>query len=53
MSIFGDLGRRVIEARQKQARIQVAQHLLNLDDATLGRAGFTRAELRKTLGGAR
>jgi len=38
---------RIIAARERQARRYVNGALLNLDDATLNRAGFTREQLRK------
>jgi len=38
---------RMIAAREKQARRYVHGALLNLDDETLTRAGFTREGLRK------
>jgi len=37
---------RLVIARQKQARRYVNGALLNLDDATLNRAGLTRAGLK-------
>lgn len=37
---------RMIQAREKQARRYVAGAMLNLDDATLEKAGFTREELK-------
>lgn len=46
MNIRNTFGR-MIEAREKQARRYVNGALLNLDDATLARAGYTRAELMK------
>lgn len=36
----------VIASRQRQARHYARAHLLALDDATLGRAGLTRADVR-------
>jgi len=38
---------RMIAAREKQARRFVNGALLNLDDETLKRAGYTREELKK------
>lgn len=38
---------RMIAAREKQARRYVNGALLNLDDETLNRAGFSRAELKQ------
>ncbi|MTI19160.1 hypothetical protein E1162_18105 [Rhodobacteraceae bacterium RKSG542] len=37
----------VIEARQAQIQREVNRYLAHLDDATLNKAGFTRAELLK------
>lgn len=38
---------RMIAARERNARRFVNGALLNLDDETLARAGFTREELKK------
>ena len=38
---------RMIAAREKQARRYVNGALLNLDDETLNRAGFSRDEIKK------
>lgn len=37
----------VIASRERQARHYAQAHLLNLDDATLRRAGLTRADVRR------
>jgi len=37
---------RMIEAREMQARRYVAGAMLNLDDATLEKAGYSRAQLK-------
>jgi hypothetical protein len=37
---------RMVAAREKQARRYVAGAMLNLDDATLEKAGYTRAQLK-------
>ncbi len=37
---------RMIEAREKQARRYVAGAMLNLDDETLAKAGYTRAQIK-------
>jgi hypothetical protein len=47
MSIFGNFGRRVIEAREKQARGYVYASMLSMDDETIKNAGFTRDELKR------
>lgn len=52
MSIFGDFGRRVIQAREKQAERQVSAVLLNFDDLTLEKAGFNRKDLARKARGA-
>lgn len=56
MSFFGDIGiatrngfRSVIAARQRSARAQVNNYLLTLDDETLQKAGFKRAELSRNV----
>jgi len=52
MSVFGDFGRKVIAARQRQAERQVCATLLGLDDELIAKAGFTRAELQRKAAGA-
>ena len=47
MSFFADFGRRVIEARTREARRHVNAVLLNMDDKTLCELGYDRAELRR------
>lgn len=47
MSIFGDFGRKLVTAREKQVRRYVNGILLTQDDATLKAAGFDRAELKR------
>ena len=37
----------MIASRERQARHYARAHLLGLDDATLRRAGLTRAEVRR------
>ena len=46
MSIRSTFGR-MIAAREKQARRYVNGALLNLDDETLKKAGYSREELQK------
>ncbi|MFZ1813908.1 MAG: hypothetical protein WBO55_15325 [Rhizobiaceae bacterium] len=54
MSFFGEVGRaarngltRMIEARERQARLYVNSTLLSLDNETLARAGLNRKQLQK------
>lgn len=47
MSFFGEFGRRVIQARQKQAQRQVNAALLTLDDETLRERGYDRVKLAR------
>ena len=37
----------MVASRERQARHYARAHLLNLDDATLARAGLTRADVRR------
>ena len=37
----------LVASRERQARHYARGHLLTLDDATLARAGLTRAEVRR------
>ena len=39
MSMFGDFGKKMIAARQRQAERQVCATLLGLDEETIGKAG--------------
>lgn len=39
---------RVIKARQRHADRLVAAHLLSLDDASLEKLGYTRAEVKRS-----
>ena len=48
MSYFGDFGRKMIAARQKQVNRYVNESLLALDDKTLTDAGYDRATLKRT-----
>lgn len=48
MSIFGNLGRKMIAARQKQVNRYVNDSLLALDDKTLAEAGFDRKTLKRS-----
>ena len=52
MSFFGDFGRRVIAARQKQAQRQVNATLLTFDDESLRAHGYDRKELARNASGA-
>ncbi|MCB1385068.1 MAG: hypothetical protein KDJ80_03930 [Nitratireductor sp.] len=45
MSLFANFGRRLIEARERQARAQVNAILSRLSDETLERAGLSRADI--------
>lgn len=47
MSIFGDFGRKLVAAREKQVRRYVNGILLTQDDASLKAAGFDRDELKR------
>jgi hypothetical protein len=47
MSLFGTIGRSIVDARMKQARGQLYATLLDMDDEMLRKAGFDRKELRK------
>lgn len=47
MSLLSRLSRNFIEARERKVRGQVYATLLNFDDATLARAGYSREALRK------
>ncbi len=47
MSVFGDFGRRVMKARQRQAERHVAATLLGFNDEVISQAGHTRAELER------
>ncbi len=52
MSIFGNLGRSMVAARQHQANKLVYSTLLTLDDAAIKNAGYTREELKRKAVGA-
>lgn len=51
MSLFGEFGRRIIAARQKQAQRQVNAVLLTLDDESLAASGYNRKELARNASG--
>lgn len=44
---FSRLGSRLVESRKRQADRIVAAYLLSLDDDTLGRLGYDRADLER------
>ncbi|MGB7285622.1 MAG: hypothetical protein WBC71_01710 [Salaquimonas sp.] len=52
MSIFGEFGRRIIAARQRQAQRQVNATLLTLDDEILRAGGYDRKELARNASSA-
>ena len=52
MSLFGDFGRKFIDARTRQAERHVSSVLLGMDDETIRKAGYTRSELKRKAGGA-
>lgn len=47
MSFFSDFGRRLMEARAREARRRVNDILLSMDDKSLSQLGYERAELRR------
>ena len=47
MSFFGNMGRKMVAAREKQVRRYVNNSLLSFDDATLKNAGFDRETLKR------
>lgn len=47
MSYLGNLGRKFIASRERQARGQVYATLLTMDDEWLKRAGYDRSELKR------
>ncbi len=49
--ILQRIGRRIVAARQDQARRAVNVYLLSLDDETLARLGYDRRELENTTPG--
>ncbi|MCB1438959.1 MAG: hypothetical protein H6888_14860 [Nitratireductor sp.] len=52
MSFFGNLGKRMIEAREREARRHVSNVLLSLDDASLNGMGLSRHQLKRDARGA-
>ena len=44
-SIFANFGRRMVEAREREAARYVNSHLVLMDDQTLERLGLTREEI--------
>jgi len=47
MSFFENLGRKMVDARERQVRRYVNSSLLSLDDKTLKKAGYDRKTLRR------
>lgn len=45
--LFARIGSRIIASRKRQADRAVAAYLLSLDDATLTRLGYDRAEVER------
>ncbi|MGX1096649.1 hypothetical protein ACSSVZ_000664 [Amorphus sp. MBR-141] len=50
-SVFHRLMTRIVEARQRQAERAINSYLMSLDDASLERLGYNRAELEAQGGG--
>lgn len=44
---FARIGTRIVESRKRQADRAVAAYLLSLDDTTLTRLGYDRAEIAR------